>query len=215
MKNILIVLLVFIGFTASAQEVYTSSGRPVGAKRKVDKKKKEKEGFTLNRMIVGGTIGFGMGDNVVAFSVAPMVGYRITDKLAAGVGFGYQYFKVKDYFELTDVNGKTDLYDLKASMISASVWVRYLVFDRMFVHAEYEHNFYSFQNYRFSQSGTGEIEGYKEKIDVPCVLLGVGYRQPVSDNASVYIMGFYDVLQREYSPYYGGIQSRIGFTIGF
>lgn len=216
MKNILIVLLVVIGFSASAQEVYTSSGRPVGSKRKEDKRKKEKDGFSLSRLVVGGTLGFGMGDNVIAFNVAPMVGYRITDKLAAGVGFGYQYYKAKDYLEITNpITNETKLYDLKANMISASVWARYLVFDRLFVHAEYEHNFYTYQDYRFSQSGTGDIEAYKLKLDVPCLLLGVGYRQPVSENASVYILGFYDVLQRELSPYYGAIQPRIGFTIGF
>jgi opacity protein-like surface antigen len=213
MKQLIAVLLMALGFTASAQEVYTSSGRPVGAKPKQQKQQKP-EGFDWSRIVVGGTLGFGMGDNTLAFSVAPMVGYRITDKLAAGIGFGYQYYKQKDFFEVPDLfTTEIHYYDYKASMISASVWARYLILDKLFVHAEYEHNFFSFNDYHYNSSGG--IESFKERLDVPSVLLGVGYRQPVSENASVYIMAFYDVLQREYSPYKGSIQPRIGFTVGF
>jgi hypothetical protein len=208
------VLLIALGFTASAQEVYTSSGRPVGAKPKQQKKQKP-DGFDWSRIVVGGTLGFGMGDNTLAFSVAPVIGYRITDKLAAGIGFGYQYYKQKDFFQIVDYNTNNIYYrDYKASMMSASVWARYLIFDKLFVHAEYEHNFFSFNDYQFNYN-TGQIDASKLRINVPSVLLGVGYRQPISENASVYIMGFYDVLQKEYSPYKGSIQPRIGFTVGF
>lgn len=214
MKQLITVLLITLGFTASAQEVYTSSGRPVGAKQK-QQKKQEPQGFGWNRIVVGGTLGFGMGDNTVAFSIAPVIGYRITDKLAAGIGFGYQYYKQKDFFEIVDYNTNNVYYrDYKASMMSASVWARYLIFDKLFVHAEYEHNFFKFNDYEFNYN-TNQVDASKLRIDVPSVLLGVGYRQPISENASVYIMGFYDVLQKEYSPYKGSIQPRIGFTIGF
>jgi len=217
MKRIIIVLLIFAGFSASAQEVYTSSGKAPGEKRKeLDRKKKKKEnGFDLSRLVVGGTLGFGMGDQVISFNIAPMVGYRITDKLAAGVGFGYQYFKQNDFFEIVNYNTNEVYFrDFKASMISASVWARYLIFDRMFAHAEYEHNFFSFDDYEYNYL-RNDIDKIKERINVPSVLLGVGYRQPIAENASMYIMGFYDVLQEEYSPYRGSIQPRIGFTIGF
>lgn len=217
MKKVIIVLLILSGFTASAQEVYTSSGKAPGVKQREleRRKKKEDNGFDLSRLIVGGTLGFGMADRVLAFNVAPLVGYRITDKLAAGIGFGYRYYKEKDALSLTDLNGNKSYYDYRANMISASVWARYLIFEKLFVHAEYEHNFFSYDDYRYEQNGSGAIETFKEKLDVPSVLLGAGYRQPIGENASIYLMGFYDVLQRDYSPYKGGIQPRIGFTVGF
>ena len=220
MRNIIVAALLMIGLNVSAQEVYTSSGKPPGVKQKeMERRKRDKEkGFDASRIIVGGTLGFGMADKVIAFSISPMVGYRITDKLAAGVGFGYQYYKQKDYFELVNYNTNEVYYrDYKASMISASIWSRYLVFEKMFVHAEYEHNFFSFQNYRpiYTSNNQFYVDEFKERIDVPCLLLGVGYRQPIGENASIYIMGFYDVLQRDYSPYKGSIQPRIGFTVGF
>jgi len=217
MKQVVLILLLCAGVTASAQEVYTSSGKAPGVKqREMDRRKKKNDkGFDASRLIIGGTLGFGMGDKVLAFNIAPMVGYRVTDKLAVGVGFGYQYYKQDDALYLQDLNGNKSYYDFKANMISASVWGRYLILEKLFVHAEYEHNFFSFDDYRYDQQGNGTIEKYKERLDVPSVLLGVGYRQPIGENASIYIMGFYDVLQRDYSPYKGSIQPRIGFTIGF
>lgn len=144
-----------------------------------------------------------------------MVGYRVLDKLAVGIGGGYQYFQQKDFFSVTDVNGIKSYYDLKASITSASVWVRYMPFKHLIVHAEYEHNFFSFNNYGFDPGGSGNIVSFKEKYNAPSVLLGVGYRQPIGANASLFIMGMYDVVQDKYSPYGKGIFPRIGFNIGF
>jgi hypothetical protein len=212
MRKVLILLMLCIGFGASAQEVYTSSGKPANAKKKEEKKK----GFDPSRLIVGGGIGFGIGD-VTTFSVSPIVGYRISEKFAAGVGFGYQYLKVKDYFELQELDSPYayQYYDYKSSIISVSVWGRYLIFRNLFVQLAYEHNFMSFQNYRYGPGPEYDIEPFKIKYNAPSVLVGVGFRQPISDNASMFIMAQYDVLQNEYSPYYGRIVPNIGFNIGF
>ena len=198
------------GISAMAQETYTSSGRPEGAKRKEQKKK----GFDTDRLIYGGGLGLGFGRSTT-ISVSPIIGYRITDKFSAGVGFGYQYAKIKNYFELQDINtGAWNYYDYKSSIASASVWTRYLILPSLFAHVEYEHNFMSFQNYRFAQNGTGTIESYKEKYNAPALLVGGGYRQAVTDRASITLMLLYDVIKDEYSPYQG-IFPTIGFNIGF
>ena len=212
MRTILIIVMLCVGFGASAQEVYTSSGKPANAK----KKEKKPEGFDVSRLIIGGGIGLGFG-TVTSVSVSPIIGYRISDKFSAGVGFGYQYLRVKDYWEVEDFNnpGVVNYYDLKSSFISASVWARYLILTYLFTQVEYEHNFMSLTEPRFSPSGSGAIENAKVKWNAPSVLVGIGYRQPITDNSSLYIMGMYDVLQHEYSPYRGGIFPRIGFNIGF
>ena len=212
MKKILILMMVLVGYTASAQEVYTSSGRPANAKKKEEKQK----GFDISRLVVGGGIGLGFGD-ITSISVSPMVGYRITDEFSAGVGFGYQYLRVKNFFEVEDFNtpGIYHYFDYKATITSASVWARYLVLQNLFAQAEYEHNFMSYTEPRFSPTGSGEVVNTKVKYNAPSLLLGVGFRQPITENSSLYIMGMYDVLQDKYSPYYGRIFPRIGFNIGF
>jgi hypothetical protein len=212
MKKILIVLMVCVGLGASAQEVYTSSGRPANAKKKEERKK----GFDVSRLVVGGGLGIGIG-SVTTLGISPIIGYRITDKFAAGVGFGYQYLKAKDYFQYQDLDSPFAIhtYDLKASTITTSVWARYLILTNLFAHVEYEHNFSSYNDVGFATNGSGQLENRKIKYDVPALLVGVGFRQPISENSSLFIMGMYDVLQREMSPYRGGIFPRIGFTIGF
>ena len=90
-----------------------------------------------------------------------------------------------------------------------------MIFTNLFVHAEYEHNFMSFTDYRFDLNGNGTIESYKLKYNSPALLLGLGYRQPVSDNASFVILALYDVIQDKYSPYYRRIDLRIGLNVGF
>ncbi len=225
----MLLLALCFSLQGSAQEVYTSSGKPPGALRKQQERKQKEQGFDPSRMIYGGSLGIGGGNGVFGFNVSPIVGYRITDKFAAGVGFGYQYTSINDYFEIEDANGFINYYDFKASIISASVWMRYLVLPRLFVHAGYEHNFLSFQNYKFDPSGSGAIVGVKEKYSAPSVLAGIGYRMPIGSNVSLYMMGMVDILQffpnaPLYSPYYydkdngnilNAIYPSIGFTIGF
>lgn len=228
MQKILFILAMCLSLQTMAQEVYTSSGKPAGVLRKQQERRQQEKGFDPSRMIYGGSLGIGGGNGVFGFNVSPIVGYRITDKFAAGVGFGYQYAKINDYFEIEDANGFVNYYDFKASMISASVWARYLVLPRLFVHTAYEHNFISFQNYKYDPGGSGNIVGVKEKYDAPSVLVGIGYRMPIGSNVSIYMMGMVDVLQflpnpPLYSPYYydrnngilSAIYPSIGFTIGF
>src|ERR1017187_10428182 len=87
MKNIVVVLLLFFGISyASAQEVYTSSG-----KTGFHKKTKKKKGYDPDRLIIGGGITFGIDGGYVNLGLAPIVGYRITDHFSAGLGLGYLY----------------------------------------------------------------------------------------------------------------------------
>jgi len=147
--------------------------------------------------------------------ITPVVGYRITDKFSAGVGFGYKYINIKDYFELDAPNGGVTYENLKANFFSASVWARYLVWRGLFAHAEYEHNFMNFKLPGYDQNGSGNIVTRNEKYQAPSVLLGAGYRQPIGEKASVNFSILYDVLQDAYSPYGNQPFIRIQFLAGY
>lgn len=210
MKRILLIIaLCVLGQTLQAQEVYTSSGRRNGYKQKKD------NGFDASKLIFGGGLGLSFG-NVTSISVSPVVGYRITDNFSAGIGIGYQYFRVKDFFELYNAkNNQYQYYDYKSSVYSGSVWARYLIWDNIFAHAEYQHNILRFHDYKYDPGGSGDIVSFKTDYTVPCLLVGGGYRQPITENSSLVIMILYDVLQDKYSPYRNTVDYRIGFNIGF
>src|SRR5688572_20107643 len=105
MRKIIFLFALCLSLEGIAQETYTSSGKPAGVLRKQQEKKQKEKGFDPSRMIYGGTLSVGGGNGSFTLGVAPMVGYRISDKFAAGVGFGYQYSRVNNYFEIEDANG--------------------------------------------------------------------------------------------------------------
>jgi len=223
MKKIILLALVGIASwgSAAAQETYNSSG---GAAKY---RNQEKKGFDVNKLIFGGGLGFGMGNGSISFGISPVVGYRITDNFSAGVSLGYQYFRVKDYIPvLNHRTAQYDMYNFNSSMFSAGVWGRYLIWENLFAHVEFENNYSTYKDYFSDQNGV-----YTERINqyVPCLLLGGGFRQPISDNASFVVMALYDVLQNipgntrvdqqgnkySISPYARRLDFRIGLNIGF
>lgn len=212
MKKIwILALCLLMAGGLQAQTVYRSSGK---AKYNSKNKKKQQESNRfLDHMIVGGGLSLSLG-TYTSVSVSPVVGYRITDNFSAGVGFGYQYLRIKDFFEV-DNNGSLEYWDLKANMLSASVWARYIVWRNLFVHAEFEKNFMTFKSPGFDRGGSGNIVEIKEKYESPCVLVGGGYRTPIGDKSSVNFALLYDVLQDKYSPYGNQPFIRIQFLMGF
>lgn len=215
MKYIITVVILCFGLQAAqAQDVYTSSGRSM---RQIEaKKKQENRGFDPSKIIVGGFLGLSFG-NVSNVYVAPVVGYRITDKLAAGVDFSYSYYKYKDYYYLQNpITGETNYYDYSANTLSVGVWARYLVWGGLFVGAQLDQNYLSTTAPGFDPNGSGNIINQKVKYNTPSLLLGAGYRAPIGDRASMNISLMYDVLQQQNSPYYGlSFFPMIGFMYGF
>ena len=211
MKKIIIVMLLCFGaFASDAQEVYNSSGRKGTSKKKESKPK----GFDASRLILGGGAGFGFG-GYTSLSISPIVGYRITDNFSAGIGVGYQYTKIKNFYQYENpLTFEVKSLHYVASALYPSVWSRYILFRNFFAHAEFEYNFLRFRDYQFIGS-TGEMKPYNTKINVPCLLVGGGLRAPIGGRASIVVLGLYDVLQKQYSPYKDRIDVRFGFNIGF
>ena len=76
--TVLILISVFGQKTASAQS----------------KNQREKESFA-DKLVYGGSFGLQFG-SLTLVDVSPVIGYRITEKLEAGLGFTYKYYKYKD-----------------------------------------------------------------------------------------------------------------------
>lgn len=217
MKKLIFTLLVFgcvINF-AAAQEVYSSTGRPLN---KSQKNVKDEQLVEPSRFIYGGWGLFGMGNGIINVGITPVIGYRITDEFSAGIGLGYQYFRVKDFNTvITDVNtGAEEFRPLNAHIYSPSVWGRYVIWSNIFAHVEYEQNIFSQRYYDndFSEYPYPIIK-VNETLSVPSLLAGGGLRQPIGDRASLIIMVLYDVLQDKNSPYYNTIAIRFGVNFGF
>ena len=216
MKYFWIVLLCCLtGTQAMAQDTYSSTGGKGYHYQK-------KSGFDPSRLVYSGGLGLTFGD-YTDIGIFPMIGYRITDHFAAGVGIGYEYLRIKDHDEAqtTDSLGNvlTDqLYPLQAHIISPSIWARYKLTSNIFASVQYEEEFQTVKEWGegFSYTTLGTYpKQYSSTQKVPVLLVGGGYCQPVGANVSLTISGMYDVVQNPASPYYKTIYFSTGFIIGF
>ncbi|MDI1235819.1 MAG: hypothetical protein PSX81_16200 [bacterium] len=82
---------------------------------------------------IGGGGGFGStnGQSTININLQPQVGYRITNRLIAGVGANYQFLKFGPF---------------KYQVYGGNTYVRYLISQQFFVQTEYQLLNYSYQN---------------------------------------------------------------------
>jgi hypothetical protein len=216
MKYILIaVAFCFSVSTISAQEVYSSSGKPLTQVKKDRERKAKPHGFEPNRIVFGGGFGLGIGA-VTNISVSPIIGYRFTDKFTAGIGLGYQYIRAKEGAVVYDPSTAEQIYKpVTATCYFPSVWARYTIWRNIFAHAEYQHNFLTIKDYYNDFSNNSAIVKRTSTVNEPTLWLGAGIKQPISERVSFVIIGLYDVIPDKYNLYNGPIDIRFGINAGF
>lgn len=155
----------------------------------------QKQSFS-DRVFFGGGFGFNGGSDFISIALYPQVGYRITDRLSAGLGGMYQYVNFRSAnVELQNIGG--------------SVFSRYILFQNIFATTEYE-----YLTFEVPRGGS-----YREtdRIGFNSWLAGAGLAQPVSRNASFVIVALYNLLYdpAEPSPYDSPFVFRVGLNVGF
>jgi hypothetical protein len=216
MKKVLIALLLCVGVQgAYAQDIYNSSGKK-GSPKKKDLKPK---GFDMSRLVIGGAANLNFGTGFASVGISPMVGYKITDNFAAGVGVSYQYYRNRyewiDLYSNNNYIGSTQ-FDRKTSIYSANLWARYIVWKNIFVHVQPELMNIGVVTNLEQDPATLALTANEERKNVFIGLVGAGVRQPITGSLSLYFMLLFDVVQNPYSPYYKRLfDPRIGFNIGF
>ena len=127
----------------------------------------------------GGNIGLALGSYTM-IGVYPLIGYKITPKLSAGVKLAYEYIQDKRYAS----NNNTSNY-------GASVFARYRIIPQLYLHAEY-----AGLNYELY-----DALGESKREWVPFLFVGAGYSQPLGNNVWLNAQILFDVLQSNKSPY--------------
>jgi hypothetical protein len=125
------------------------------------------------------TLGFSFG-NYTMIAVRPLIGYKVTPKLSAGLKFSYEYIQDKRYSET-----------YTTSNYGVSVFSRYRIVPQLYVHAEYA----AFNYELYNPLGESNREW------VPFLFVGAGYSQPIGGNAWLNAQVLFDVLQSSKSPY--------------
>ncbi len=146
------------------------------------------------RVYFGGNVGFSFG-SYTRIGIYPLVGFKITPKLSIGLKIGYEYLKY---------NNSVDEYS--TSNYGGSIFARYRIIPRLYVHVEYEATNY----------GLLDINSDVYRQWVNFLYLGGGYSQPIGGNAYLNLQVLFDVLNDENSPYnsWEPIFS-VGVAVGF
>ncbi len=208
MKYVLFALFTLTSFisTAGNHEMASLYAAPA-------KKKKKTTGVDLTRLLIGPGFGFGAGTRAFSFNLSPSVAYCLTEDFHVGITLGFNYYQeAYDYNNF--LNGQRETYKYKIPAYSASVFARYIFFDRMIVGIEPEINNTKLisSNYTYSLT-TGKIIENSKRLTVPSVLIGGGYSQRISNFGYTYLMAMYDVVQNPNARYYQTLDFRFGIMI--
>ncbi len=118
-------------------------------------------------------------------SLEPMAGYKVTSKFSLGLKAHYSF-----------IMEDNDVQDLTYHNFGGSVFARYSPIALGCLHAEFVYR--NYEQYSLN-SVTNKFES--DRVWVPFLLLGAGYKQPIGPNASVYAEVLVDVIQDKNSPF--------------
>lgn len=156
-----------------------------------------------SKIYYGGSLGFNFWGDTKRISVEPLIGYKITPQLSAGVKLRFEWIS----YEYNFLNEKKDI---NTNNYGGSVFARYRVIPQLYLHAEYAYLSYEYAAPTLSDSENTERNG------IPFLLLGGGYTQRIGGNAWAYVEALWDVIQDEKSPYKSGEPFiSVGAGIGF
>lgn len=160
-----------------------------------------KKGFSWDKVYTGGNFGLQFGTLTIV-ELSPLIGYNITKKWSAGIGGTFLYANGILY----DAYGNT--IPINQSIYGGRAFTRFAIIDNLFIHGEYE--LINLKALVWDPSTSSLAE---QRLNVPGLYLGVGYRQMLGQRSSWNILILYNFLQTYYSPYSNPV-IRMGFNFG-
>jgi len=156
------------------------------------------------RLFFGGDLGLSFGTNTY-IHLAPIVGYRITDRLSAGLGPIY-IFEKSNYYDY-----QTSTYGGKALMSFAVIknMDEYMNIGIGQIMLHVENEFINMQKLDYVSS-TGKVYARDERFWIDNLLAGAGLNFPFGTNAGINIYVLWDITHNQYSPYTNPV-IRLGF----
>ncbi len=165
-RSFSILLLSLLSLVLHAQKDSTGTSKP--------KKDSGKKAFDWSRVTLGGNAGGGTTSGGTTILLAPTIGYHVTEKFVAGVGFKYIYFKDRIY------NYSTNIY-------GGNIFGRYFLTDFLFAHAEYE-------------VLNGEFDPFvKRRININNVWVGGGLCQRFGAHSYAMVGALWNLNESAYS----------------
>jgi hypothetical protein len=147
------------------------------------------------KFFFGGMVGLRFG-SITDIQLTPLTGYRITPRLSAGVGFKYEYYREKNIY-----------YSFNTHIYGPRIFTRYLFLKSFSNILPVKYN-----GGLFLEAEAEALSLEKEYFDYPTYspegrfwlisyFVGIGLREPVSQNSAVNFILLYNLHDVENSPY--------------
>ena len=160
---------------------------PMGPDSPPQKQRNERR---IDKFFFGGNLGLQVGA-VTYINIAPIVGYKVTDRYRVGVGINYIF---------------TNYFGQKYHLIGGRIFQQFFVWKGIFLHAEYE-----FMDY---PTGYAAPNGKFQRNIANAFNVGAGYQQNFGRRAFTNVMVLYNVIHDRNNTIYNTPWS-LRFTIGF
>gem|GEM_PF-100564 len=165
---------------------------------------------TFSQRLVKGA-NFWLGLQPAYIDISPILGYRITTNLQAGIGATYIYYNgLEPYY---DVNGILQYYRIQGSMYGGRLYAEYdfaknalTMNGRFFAHVEYED---------LNVSNPAAITGLPERTWFYSQYVGLGYRSAIGKKAFFNLSVLFNINYNQFAninPNGSQIIERIGIT---
>lgn len=160
-------------------------------------KPKDKNGFKLDNLMIGGGLGVGISSAGGQLSIAPMVGYRFNKHLQAALRASYWY----TWSKFRDPSGRTHKVD--DNIYTASLLGRVVLAKGIFIHIEPEYmNRGSFNdNHWVNTGGSSYRLPDTKRVDVVNFYVGPGFYQGFSGNKGMFVQLLWNLNQTSDSFY--------------
>ena len=148
-----------------------------------------KGGFKQENIFLGGGASINGGYGQFTLGVSPEVGYSLAQWLDAGIGLNIIYTSIAANTFYNPSSTK-----LRQWNYGGGPFVRVYPFNFLFVQGQFE------ENWTRVTIKDGNIS-YKQTVNAPSLIAGVGYTQRQVGVGTYYILVGLDLLKNRYSPY--------------
>jgi len=191
LKNYIFLLFFFYGCCLFAQRDSVYYGDKNGDKKPVVKKRND---AWKEKVFYGGNFS-GWISNPIYINLGPLIGYKITDKLHAGIGVIYNYSSVR--FS----NGRV----FTQSIYGGHSFARVFINESIFLQGQFD---------RLNQPNYNSANWNNERIWIDYTLVGGGYRSRVGNRGAFIACILYNVSPHALSVY-SNPYLQMGFIGGF
>ena len=146
-------------------------------------------GFKQENIFVGGSLDAGFGAGQLTIGGSPEIGYSFNKWFDAGLGLNIIYSSIASntYYNPSDTK-------LRQLNYGGGPFIRIYPVSFLFLQGQFEENWTKIKEKQ-------DIYSYKQTVNAPSLIAGIGYTQRVVGQGGYYFLIGLDLLKNQYSPY--------------